>query len=94
VNMAKAALYLEWIAFCLRKEFAPETLKPMSNNYPPGVTGREPQIAGEPEEEGSDRGRKMDSELRAIAGILRTLEDLPEVARRRVIAYLAARFTP
>ncbi len=42
----------------------------------------------------TDRGRKMDQELRSIAAILRILEDLPEKARRRVIAYLSARFEP
>ncbi len=41
-----------------------------------------------------DRSRRMDGEILVLGRILRVLEDLPEKARRRVIAYLSARFEP
>jgi predicted transcriptional regulator len=46
----------------------------------------------EQEAEEADTGRKMDAEIRTISGIIRTLNDLDEAARRRVVAYIASRY--
>ncbi len=38
------------------------------------------------------RGRRMDPELKTMSAMLRLLEDLPEQARARVVAWLQSRF--
>jgi len=43
-------------------------------------------------EEPAQGGRKMDTEIRSISAILRQLDDLPEEARPRVVAYIHSRF--
>jgi hypothetical protein len=44
----------------------------------------------EPEEE--EGRRRMDSEVRVISGMIRTLDELDPDARARVVAYLASRY--
>lgn len=49
------------------------------------------ELTPDPDDE-ADTSRQMDGEIKVIGSILRTLRALEEPARRRVIAYLAARF--
>jgi hypothetical protein len=49
--------------------------------------------AADLEDEAETDTRRMDDEIKTLSSILRTLRALEEPARRRVIAYLAARFT-
>lgn len=43
-------------------------------------------------EEETETRRRMDPELKAISAVLRTLDDLDEAGRGRVVAYLASRY--
>lgn len=44
------------------------------------------------QEETEQTSRRMDPELRTIAGIIRQLEDHDEAAQRRMMAYLTSRY--
>jgi alkanesulfonate monooxygenase SsuD/methylene tetrahydromethanopterin reductase-like flavin-dependent oxidoreductase (luciferase family) len=44
------------------------------------------------EEAAETQGRKMDSELKVMAAIIRLLDDEDEAARARIVAYISARF--
>jgi hypothetical protein len=44
------------------------------------------------EDETPESDRRMDQELKAIASIIRTLRDLDEPAKSRVIQYIHSRF--
>lgn len=39
-----------------------------------------------------DRGRKMDPEIKVLSALVRTIDDLEEPARARVVAWLASRY--
>jgi hypothetical protein len=45
-----------------------------------------------PIEEAESNGRKMDSELKVMAAILRALEDWDEAAQARIVLYISSRF--
>lgn len=102
MNLAKVALYLEYIAFCVRRQFAPHTIgvMPMARNevptdqLPPNPppAPEQPAAPGEAtEEEGATR-RATDPELRVMGRVLREIEDLKEPARGRVVRWLSSRY--
>ena len=49
------------------------------------------ELTNEPDDAAEDT-RRMDEEIRLLAGILRTLARLEPAARSRVITYLSSRF--
>jgi hypothetical protein len=44
------------------------------------------------EEAAETQGRKMDSELKVMAAIIRELADWDEAAQARIVSYISARF--
>ncbi len=52
----------------------------------------QPNVAEQDEGADAGSGRKLDAELKAIGGMVRTLDGMDAVARRRVLAYLGSRY--
>lgn len=99
MNLAKVALYLEWIAFKLRYEFAPETLNLKGDNmskdkkWPEqGPLTDEVGKGNDPEANQPARrpSRPKRPEMYAASRIDRILGELPPAEARRVLAMVNA----
>jgi hypothetical protein len=85
MNVAKAALYLEYIAFCLRYHFSPETLrKTMSEDNdqatiePPVKRGRGP---GKPKATRRNFGAELAQLQSRVNVALKLLDKIPAPSR-------------
>lgn len=70
--------------------------EPLANSLKELTGGRGLVVSGASAEEDdgdeADPKRTMDAELKAMAALLRTLRDIPETARPRVVRWLSDRY--